>query len=115
MEQISLDLQAAAERGRRMAQCAGARAERKVDSLWVDTALTFLASFARDQRGHEFTMEQARAALDGKVATPPDLRAWGQVTRRAIARHILVPVGLARAASSHGSLKPTYKAGEGAR
>lgn len=112
---MNIDFEAAERRAARGMRRAADRACRKVDPLWVETALLFLAAFAREQRGKQFTIEQARAVMASKVAAPPDLRAWGQVTRQAIARKVIVQDGIARAASSNNSLKPAYVAGPGAR
>lgn len=112
--QMAIDFTAAERRAETGVRRSADRACRAIDSLWMETALTFLASFAREQGGHTFTVEQARASIASKVAAPPDLRAWGAVTRLALKRHVLVPVGIARAASSNNSFKTTYRAGEGA-
>lgn len=114
MQQAELDFTAAKERANTGMRRAADRACRKTDPLWVETAVLFLASFAREQGGKQFTIEQARTALAGKVADPPDGRAWGQVTRMARDRKIIVQVGIAPAASSNGSLKPAYESGPGA-
>lgn len=115
MTQRALDFASAERRAEHGIRRSADRACRIIDSLWVETALTFLASFARDQAGHTFTIEQARAVIASKVVAPPDLRAWGAVTRLALKRHVLEPVGIARAASSNNSFKTTYRAGQGAR
>lgn len=112
---MSIDFETAERRAVRGMRRAADKACRKVDPLWVETALTFLASFAREQRGRQFTIEQARASVASKVIAPPDLRAWGMVTRQAIARKVIVQDGIARAASSNNSFKPAYVAGPGAR
>lgn len=114
MQQAELDFTAAKERANTGMRRAADRACRKTDPLWVETAVLFLASFAREQGCKQFTIEQARAAVATKVAPPPDLRAWGQVTRNALDRKIIVQVGIARATSSNNSLKPAYEAGPGA-
>lgn len=113
MQQAEIDFTAAERRADRGMRLAADKACRKVDPLWVDTALGFLASFAREQGGAPFTIEQARIALADRVVAPPDGRAWGQVTRLALRRRLIVPVGMARAASSNCSFKTTYAAGRG--
>lgn len=112
-QQVPIDFNAAERRAERGMRRAADRACRKVDPLWVETALTFLARFAREQGSDAFTIEQARSSMASQVVAPPDLRAWGQVTRRALLRHVIVPAGVARAASSNNSFKTTYRAGEG--
>jgi hypothetical protein len=110
--QLPIDFQAAERRADTGMRRAADRACRVVDPLWVETAIGFLAEHART--AGEFTIEQARIALAGKVAQAPDGRAWGHVTRIAIQRGLIVRVGMARAASSNGSFKATYQAGRGA-
>lgn len=111
-------LEQARDLGHRMAQAAAARTERKVDALWVETALTLLAAWVRnipDRVNEEFTMEMARRGIAGRLAEPTDLRAWGHVTKAAVKRKIITPTGRAAPAiSSHGTLKPTYTGGPGA-
>lgn len=112
--QMTLDLRAAEQRAQRGMALAADKACRKVDPLWVDTAVLFLAAFAREQGGREFTIEQARAAVASRLLAPPDLRAWGHVTRIALQKKVIEPAGMARAASSNNSLKTAYRAGQGA-
>lgn len=112
MNQIAIDFNAAERRADLGMRRASDKACRVVDPLWIETAVGMLGEYART--AGEFTIEQARAAVATKVAAPPDLRAWGQVTRNALDRKIIVHVGVARAASSNNSFKPAYEAGPGA-
>lgn len=119
MQNHAIEQPAGIERGHEMAARAAERTEREVDHLWIETALTMLQGWValNRQRGNDpFTMETARVALAGKVARPTDLRAWGHVTRAAIKRGILrrVPGMYSAAASSNGSPKPVYVAGDAA-
>lgn len=58
----------------------------------------------------EWTMEQARAACYACGLDKPDEeRAFGAVTQRLIRDGIIEPVGYARAASSNGAIKRTYR------
>ena len=111
MQQV-IDFEAAERRAAKGMRRAAERACRQVDPLWVETAVLFLAAFAREQVGREFTIEQARVALAGKVIEAPNLRAWGQVTRVALQRGLIKRFGMARAASSNGSFKATYRVGK---
>lgn len=59
----------------------------------------------------EWTLEEMRIHVMRffPIDSPPDLRAWGSVTQRLIRDGIIEPVGYARAASSNGSPKRTYR------
>lgn len=59
----------------------------------------------------EWTMEAMREHVTGFcfLDQPAELRAWGSVTQRLIRDGIIEPVGYARAASSNGSPKRTYR------
>lgn len=111
--QAAFDFNAAERRAQRGIRRAAAHAERTAPG-WIEQALIKLAAYARAANG-PFTIEQARASIACSLAAPPELRAWGQVTKLALKRHIIEPAGILRAASSNGSFKPAYKAGEGAR
>jgi hypothetical protein len=79
---------------------------------WCERACEELRKYAR-QHGAMFTVELARMAFESKLPVPPDLRAWGQVTRMAVTRGFIARCeGLFYpAASSNGSPKPVYHAG----
>lgn len=102
----------ALERGHAAAQRAAARA----GDTWVSDAINvidgYLSGYKRSRPDEEFTMEELRDHLGGLITAPPDLRAWGHVTREALRRGIITRVaGKYRAAkSSNGSPKPIYKA-----
>jgi hypothetical protein len=107
MQQMSIDFEAAQRRRVRGMESSAKRAERK-HSGWVIQALDKLRGFV-DRTSGTFTIEQARAAIQGDLPQPDDLRAWGQVTQMARRMGVIVPAGAAPAASSNGSLKPAYR------
>lgn len=81
---------------------------------WCAKALEKLRLFAREQKA-PFTIEQARAAIAGLLPDPTDERAWGSVTRAAIAMCVIRKTGgYAPAKSSHGSPKAEYARGSAA-
>jgi len=77
---------------------------------WQDAAFNFLRAFAADPARADgwLTEDVIRDAADCGFPGPPDLRAWGQVIRRAIAAGLIRRVGVRGAVTSHGSLKPTW-------
>lgn len=79
-----------------------------VHSGWSITAFQLLERFAREAE-RPFTCEvfRAWAGCHGLVS-PPDARAFGGVTQRAIRNKVIRRVGFAPAASSRGSAKPLY-------
>ena len=89
-------------------QSSAAHANR-VEPGWTEIAYAALLAYvARVDRPYHFTIDRARAALT--VPPPPDLRAWGQVTQRAIKAGVIVPTGqFERAPSSNLSPKPLYR------
>ena len=108
--QLSIELDVAAVRANSAILAVASKTEQK-HAGWVDAALTKLREFAAKQ-AQPFTIEAARAEIADKLPKPCDLRAWGQVTRKARSEGVIVPAGIAPAASSNGSPKPTYRAGE---
>lgn len=101
---------AAAKAARDKGHAAGDAAARKAGSEWVEDTLSTLALKVRFyDHDTEFTMEEARNTL-GSFLPVHDRRAWGPVTRQAVARGIIVRTGGYRAAvSSNGSPKPLYR------
>lgn len=87
---------------------------------WTEQALHYVAWFWKSEArreaakfGRGVTVEAIRswATLKG-LAPPHDERAWGTVTRKAIASGLLVPTGgYAPARSSHNSPKRLYRSG----
>lgn len=107
--QIAIELDAASVRANAAILVVAAKAERR-NAGWVDRALVELGHFAKSTKV-PFTIEQARAAIQGRLPAPHDLRAWGQVTRAARSKGVIVQDGSAPTASSNGSHKPLYRAG----
>jgi hypothetical protein len=81
---------------------------------WQDQAVTAARLFVRwndkECAGTSFTMEEVRTWCSIRIDDPPDLRAWGAVTRRLKSEGIITPTGFyAKAASSNLSPKPLYR------
>jgi hypothetical protein len=113
--QLAIDFDAAKTRGDLGAERAAGRAERVVPG-WIDSAAEAVRDFVRHNllgMTGEFTIEVARRwAADMGLQDPPDGRAWGHVTRRAVQLGIIEPTGgYAPAASSNGSPKRLYRRG----
>ncbi len=116
-QQLRLDLGRA--RGDVGIERAAERANRSQPG-WIDRAAEELrhiaaaASFYWDDG--TFTIEQARAEIGERISAPPDGRAWGQVTRRAVKLDYIVrlPGKFRAAASSNGNPKPLYRKGPNA-
>jgi hypothetical protein len=77
---------------------------------WSQRAYDAVIDSPYIRRFREFTMERASLWLyaDG-LDVPAEKRAWGAVTQRLLRDGIIEPVGYAKAASSHGSPKRTYR------
>lgn len=117
-QQLALDFTAAKTRGDLGAERAARRAER-AEPGWIDRAAEAVREVAQVSLAHfvagEFTIEQARALNSADLPTPPDGRAWGHVTRRAVQLGYIQPTGgYAPAASSNGSPKRLYRRGKNA-
>lgn len=81
---------------------------------WLEMALERVRVFARNQAGL-FTVETMRWVIQGRLPVPPDLRAWGSVTRVAIARGYIERTNRsAPTHSSHGADRPLYRKGANA-
>lgn len=82
---------------------------------WVDDAVESLReAIASFPRGSDFTIEQVRQRIKN-LPDPPDLRAWGAVTRRAVKLNYVVKTNNFRTAtSSNNSPKPLYVHGDAA-
>lgn len=115
MNQLALNFEAARTRGDLGAERAAHRAERNSPG-WIDVAAEKIRDYVRlDAAGMamDFTIEKARQwAADKNLPAPPDARAWGHVTRRAVKLGYIVETGeYAPAASSNGSPKRLYRKG----
>ena len=101
----------AAKAAREKGHSAGDACARKAGSEWVEKMLHAIDTYAKMSAfaATTFTMEELRTSFIS-LPTPPDARAWGTVTRQAVARGIIVRTGGYRAAvSSNGSPKPLYR------
>lgn len=86
------------------------------DPGWCARALQALRQFAVDEGEALFTIETARSALWSRgLKGPPELRAWGAVTRAASkAGYIAMTDRMERCPSSNGSPKPLWRRGPNA-
>ena len=84
---------------------AAEEAANRAQQGWSDRALAALLTTG--QRLGHFTIDQLRR--EAGVESPTDERAWGGVIKRAARLGIIVRVGYAPAASSHGSPKPVWR------
>lgn len=77
---------------------------------WLERAEHFISWYFRKHPTGEHTIEAVRVWSYFKgLDIPPEQRAWGLATRRAVANGIMKPTGgYRRAHSSHGAAKPTY-------
>lgn len=102
-----LDFEAAKERRERGITASLGHAD-AVAPPWSEAAYRLLTQYLH---GHNapFTVEQFRAwAYDRGLGRPPDERAFGGVTQRAIRAGVMERVGYAPAASSNNSPKALY-------
>jgi len=77
---------------------------------WGRMAYSYVRMSTHLHNMPEFTMEHARSYLFLLgLPEPAELRAWGSVTQKLIRDGIIEPVGYAKAASSNGSVKRTYR------
>lgn len=115
MQQTEIDFEQARARGRAGADRAARHAEDESPG-WLETAAEAVRQYARDTYPQGFIIEEARAAVEHKVARPPDMRSWGAVTRLCKARGYIEPKpGQWRAAcSSNGAPKQVYGRGRNA-
>ena len=87
--------------------CSAEHARRRADDghAWTARTIAMLKSWAAG-RG-EFLAERFIRA--GLVTEPPDPHAWGGVSRDAARSGVIVRAGFARAETSNGSFKPTWR------
>lgn len=113
-EQIPLALGRA--RGEQGIERAAEHAERVLPG-WCDRAAEAVRqALQRTRMDDAFTIEQVRGAIataDLLPEDPPDGRAWGHVTRRAVKLGYVerLPGQYRAAVSSNGSPKPLYRKG----
>lgn len=112
--QLAIDFDAAVQ-ARELGMARSAAHANEVESEWTGQALGLLVAFAL-QVGRAFLVEEARAWAEAQgLPPPPDLRAWGTVTRRAMAKKRITKVGFGPAASSNCSPKVLWAAGSHAQ
>lgn len=77
---------------------------------WGERAYQALSGVFRLFGRQDITMEHARFHAHARgLDVPDEQRAFGPVTQKLIRDGIIEPVGYAAAASSHGSIKRTYR------
>ena len=109
-----LTLADAAARGEQGMSNAADRANRAI-AEWTVLAFEALCAVVRSQpTDRVFIVEELRASI-ATLPEPTDLRAWGQVTQRALRAGVIVATGsFKRAMSSNASPKPCYRKGRAA-
>ena len=107
MNQLTIDFETARQRADTGIRSSLEHAERVIPS-WADTAFALLTRFAATS-ADPFTIETFRwwAVMRG-LPYPPDNRAFGGVTQRALRAGVMVRIGYAPTASSNGSPKALY-------
>ena len=103
----------ARSRGHRGAQLAADKTERVVDPDWTNKAVEAIRKFAAGQSGL-FTAEMARGVIElqGEVARPCDLRAWGVAVQVALRRRFIeATTTYFPAVSSNGAVRRCYRKG----
>lgn len=61
-------------------------------------------------KGEAFVAEVLLRGVLNYIPEPHDRRAFGGVVRRLASEGIIAPAGFGRAATSHGSIKPKWRA-----
>lgn len=108
LEQTVIDFAAARERCETGIAKATEHAESDSPG-WSDHAYALLRQFAL-QETTPWTCEQFRVwAYSRGLNKPDNERCFGSVTRRALSAKFVEKAGYAPAASSNGSIKPTYR------
>lgn len=112
MQQHAFDFDQAARRRDAGMASAAAHAERET-SGWVELAAEAIRRHAMRIFPLGFTTEEARFAIESTIPRPPELRAWGAVTRICKARKYIEPIPweTRAACSSNGSPKQVYRLG----
>lgn len=116
MKQIQINFLSNFENAQVAAEVGITRSAAHADAVhdgWVDDAVESLRmAIALFPRGSDFTIEQVRQKITN-LPKPPDLRAWGAVTRRAVKLNYVIKSGNFRTAiSSNNSPKPLYVHGD---
>lgn len=82
----------------------------KRDSAWQDAAFFAARKVLRRHKGCVLLAEDILRPVIDTVGEPADRRSFGGVIRRLRADGHIKPSGVGRARSSHGSLKPRWRA-----
>lgn len=94
------------------ADLAAGKADRLTGGEWSAKAWAFFLDFAKRQGDRPFMTEDVRmaAAKTGAVPPPPDGRAWGAITLRAVKGRLISCVNYApnKDPSCHGSPKSVW-------
>lgn len=107
--QIAIDFEAAALAREQGIQQSADHAD-SIEDGWTRQALGMLTAFAVEV-GRPFLIEEARAwSAKHGLPAPINQKAWGAVTRMAVARKRIEKCGAAPAASSNLSLKHQWRA-----
>lgn len=80
----------------------------RVETGWSEECLCLLRLFLMEHT-EPFLTEDFRAWTAGKIALPPDGRAFGPIIMRAKRNGLIRTAGVARAATSNLSLKPLWE------
>lgn len=105
--QLPIDFFAARDRRMEGMRSSAQHAEDEAPG-WCIRAFRLMQQFA-EREPMPWMVEQFRVWAEKQgLDLPPDSRAFGGVTQRAIRRGVIVKVGYAPAASSNGSPKPLY-------
>jgi hypothetical protein len=102
--------------GHEGARLAAEKTQRVVDPDWCEKAVEAIRTFAAHQSGL-FTAEMARGVIElqGTVARPCDLRAWGAAVQLALRRKFIeATTTYFPAVSSNGAVRRCYKKGRAA-
>lgn len=77
---------------------------------WSDAAYQFLLDFVGANRDENFMTERVRLLAEASgLALPPDNRAWGAVTSRAVRQGLIRRVGYAPAQTGHCRPMPVWR------
>lgn len=94
------------------ADLAMSKADRLSGGAWSASAWAFFIDYAKRQGDRPFMTEDVRQAAQkaGVVLPPPDGRAWGAITLRAVKARLISCVGYApnKTRTCHGSPKSVW-------
>lgn len=96
------------ELGARLRDDAIARAAahaNRVSPQWTEVAYCFMRRYAQ-RHGAVMTEDVRRAAAEHGLSPPPDARAWGSVTKRALREGWLSPMGYTQSKTAAAHRRP---------